>query len=423
MRRLLERLVCFFERRAAPTMVALISLVVLAGALYSVHLGSNLPYPDERDYYNLTTNIVADFQYSVDGVHPTAFRPPGYPLLLSLFVLLGADIVYLRTLNFVALGLCMYLLYRILMRDSSRLAATVGVLLVVCYPVLFYAAGTLYPQTIASALLLLIVFLLMGKPKSYGVFILSGALLGYLILTCPFFALILPMLALCVVCPRRAHEARGMVLSIAVCGLLVGPWCARNYAVFGGFAFVSSTSGLNLLFGNSENTTPNAGATVDISRYEAAAAALDVNEVKRDAYYRSEAIAFMLNHKGRTAKLYCRKVLNYFHYRNTLGTKQEASLLKNVIMLVTYGPLLLLFVLRVLVMKRLRLTRLEASFIVMYIASGLLYAIFFTRIRLRLPFDMLLIGVVAAFVGRVLHGWLSKPGAVAETSPDQGEGA
>jgi len=406
MQRISRQLVNFIERKNKLVLLVLVSTVVLSGTLYSFSLGNNLRYIDEKVYYKLGTNIVTSHQYSFDGEHPTAYRPPGYPLILSLFIFLGAGIVHLRILNFVALGLCMYLLHKILKERSSPFAGTVGALFVVCYPVLFYAAGTLYPQTIGSLLFLVIIFLLARNTKSYRTFVILGFLFGYLILTIPTFVFVLFVIAMWFYSSKSSIGKKGISTTIFIAFSLVGVWSTRHYTVFKSFVFVSSNSGFMMLTGNSENTTPNAGPAVDISKYEAEATQLQLNEAERDSYYRSKAIVWILSHKVKALKLFFLKFLNYFNYRNDLATKSEASSAKDILMLVTYGPLLLLFVSRILVMRLLKPSAFEVLLIILYVLSAFFYAIFFTRIRYRLPFDFLLIGVAAMFVQDILHIWL-----------------
>lgn len=397
----------FIERKNKLILLVLVSAVVLSGTLYSFSLGNNLRYMDERVYYNLGTNIITSHQYSLDGKEPTVYKPPGYPLILSLFILLGANIVHLRILNFVALGLCMYLLHKILKKQSSPFAATVGALLVICYPVLFYTAGILYPQTIGSFLFLLIIFFLTRKTKSYRIFLLSGLLFGCLILTIPSFVFLLFVFALWLFFSERSiKRVKEILIMITVAFLLISIWPARNYAVFNSFVFPTSHTGLNLLLGNSENTSPSGDWRADISKYTEEAHHRQLNQIETDAFYKTKAIEWISEHKLKALKLYLLKFLNYFHYRNELATKSEASLAKDILMFVTYGPLLLLFVSRILFMKRFRISAFVALLIIAYISSGFFHAIFITRIRYRLPFDFLLIGVAAMFVQDILHIWL-----------------
>lgn len=404
----IKKSVSLIEQKSRYILAVLVSAVILSGALYSVYLGNNLRYDDENDYYKLATNIVLIHQYSSDGKNPDAFRPPGYPLFLSLFMFLGANIVCLRILNFIALAACIYLLYKIIEKQSSPFAAIVSAILVVCYPVMFYAAGTLYPQTLTSFLFLLIIYLLTGNTDSNKIFFLTGLLFGCLILTDPTFIFALFIFAAWFLFFKERTKAKKFLITIITSFLVIGVMSARNYAVFGSFVFVSSNAGYVLLVGNSENTTPNAGPNADISKYIKEAERLNLKDIELDEYYKSKAIEFILSHKKQAIKLYFQKFLNHFNYRNELATKIEESSAKDFLMLVTYGPLLLLFIFRIFLARLFKLSSFEFLLISLYFAKAFFMAIFFTRIRYRLPFDFLLIGVVAMFLSNFFNLWLAK---------------
>jgi hypothetical protein len=188
--------------------------------------------------------------------------------------------------------------------------------------------------------------------------------------------------------------------------MLLGGWTVRNYLVFDTFVFISTNSGENLLVGNSENTTPNAGRTVDITRYKTEAESL--GEVERDHYYRTQALEFMLAHKAHTVRLYFMKVLNHFNYRNDLKTYEATSTTKDLVLMLTYGPLLLLLILRLVMYKLYKLSPFEILLVFLYLSNAFVSAIFFTRIRFRLPFDFLLIILAALFLEQLVRGELLK---------------
>lgn len=81
-----------------------------------------------------------------------------------------------------------------------------------------------------------------------------------------------------------------------------------------------------------------------------------MSEVERDNYYRSEAISFIKANKSRALILYLQKLLNHFSYRNELATKAEASRFKDIVMLITFYPLLLLIGIRFALFKRYHLS-------------------------------------------------------------------
>jgi hypothetical protein len=192
---------------------------------------------------------------------------------------------------------------------------------------------------------------------------------------------------------RRQVKMRAAGCLVLMAAFVMGTWALRNYRIYQVPLFGAANSGHNLLLGNSENTTPNGGSSTDISRYSGVSG----NEIERDAYYRRKAVDFIIEHKARSAELYALKVLNYFNYRNNLVARSEMSSFKDMVMLLTYGPLLLLFFVRIAI-RRIALSPLERFIAILYLSNAFFAAIFFTRIRFRIPFDFLLLLVDAGFI-------------------------
>ncbi len=372
------------------------TLLILAGAAYSYYLGDELRYIDEEDYHQLTVRLVQEGSYSPDGHRLTAYRPPGYPLVLAPFVFLGAGVHELRLLNFLALALSLYLLHLLMKRQEGQLASVIGILLFVGYPVLFYAAGTLYPQTVATCLFLLILHLLTLTSAPGWKFWLGGFLFGFLVLMVPTFIFALFVWAAWYWIMHKRQGMKKALIAVLSALVIISLWTIRNYSVYGTFVFISTNSGMNLFIGNSENAKPNSGLNLALSQYDDQIKKM--NEVERDAFYRAKALHWMSENKMAALKLYCLKVLNYFNYRNELYTSSEASPVNNLIMLITWGPLLFLFVCRLLFIGKFKPSSFEMLLLALYLGSAFFHAIFFTRIRFRLPFDPLLIMVVAIFL-------------------------
>lgn len=398
---LLSSPIPYLEKNKRPILGLVITLYVLAGVIYSLYLGSNFRYlPDEVDYFTLASNLAFKGQYSLDGSQLTAYRPPGYPLFLAPFRLLGMNIIGLRMVNFFVLGFCIFILYKILQEQFSSLAGLIAALLVALYPVVFYTAGTLYPQTLASLLLILSIYLFTSEPAQNWKILLAGLLAGWLILTVPTFIFLLLVLALWSWIYQKERITARISLLLVPAILVVGAWSLRNFAVFNTFVFVSTNSGENLLLGNSENTTPNGGRTIDFSSYERQAAGL--NEVQRDQYFRDQAISYIKAHKLTSLKMYFLKLVNFFNYRNELVTNSEASTASDILLLVTFGLLLLLALIRLALSKSLPLTPFEILLTAIYVVGALVSAVFFTRIRFRVPLDFMLIMLVGVFIGGIL---------------------
>lgn len=378
--------------------------------MYSIRLGNNLRFQDERDFYAIARNLAEGKGYSIDGINPTAYRAPGYPLFLAIFAKLGAGVFFCRMLNFLFLAGTMILIFIIASREAGRWAGVISLLLILLYPVLFFTASTLYAQTLGTFLLISTIFLLTyvdvtTKSKAVLLGAATGFLQGWLMLTIPGFIPTFFVISVWFLIARRElFLSRRIITSLVmfiIAFLFFFFWAVRNYRTFHRFILMTTNEGITLLHGNSEFATPNSGASTDISQYLPGAEGL--NEVEQNEYFRSQAIRWILNNKGRAIKLYFWKVFNWFNYRNKLAQKSEASRLREFVMLMTYLPLLLLFLIRLVLTRRFRLARIEWLFLILYIINAFTYAVFHTRIRYRLPFDVGMITVVAIFLNNLIQ--------------------
>lgn len=371
--------------------------------LLALHSGDQLRYPDELDYSRLAQSLQAGKGYVTAEGQPTAYRPPGWPLVLSALYQISPHPVAAKLLNALALACAAWLLSILVARiaPEGRLFAP---LLVLLYPLGWYTATTLYPQVFGTTLLCAILVLLTNGSHAAARYCTAGILLGFLILTIPAFLLVTPLLVAALFFQNRKTPgafAGRAALCLLLAALVVAPWSLRNSRVLGGHILVSTNSGENLLLGNSENTGPNTGVNVDLAHYHAALTGM--NEVEADARLTKFAEAWVLENPGAAAKLYLLKVLNYFNFRNEMHVKSEQSPLRNAIMFLSYYPLLLVSILRLAAHRRYPISSAEIALYLLYFGNAFVSAVFFTRIRFRVPFDMLLIGIAAIVLGLIVR--------------------
>ncbi len=376
-------------------------LLFMLAALVSLKSGDALRYPDEKDYHQLAQNLLSGAGYINAESQPTAFRPPGYPLILGCLYHGWPSPLAAKLFNSLALALSAWLISLLVARvvPEGRLFVP---LLFLLYPLFLYAGSTLYPQTIGMLLLVAALLCLSQSPSTATAFATAGLLLGFLILTIPSFFLFIPFVAAYpfTVSPQtRSRQFRLVLLGLLCVALVVSPWTLRNALQFKRFLPVSANSGLMLLAGNSENTTARGGITVDISRYQADTEGMD--EITRDAFFKRSAFTWIAAHPGRASGLYLRKVAHYFDFRETLFVRSEGSAFRNWLLFFTYYPLLALALVRIALWRRYRFSRPEALLYLFYFGNAFLSALFFTRIRYRIPFDAILIALAALFLGRL----------------------
>jgi hypothetical protein len=406
---MLARVAALLSYECAPLVLFAGSAAIALGT--GCLLNSSFTWADERDYYTFAANLFAHSMYSADGHTLTAYRPPGYAFFLSLWFYLGSGLAFLRRVN---LGLWLFsavLTFKVTEALVGRRAAMASVALVLAYPVLLYTATFLYPQILGADLFLIFLYLhVTYREQTVASTAAEGLVFGVLLLTLPFFAFALP--AFLVAIMRRAGSRALLLVALAM--VPVSLWSVRNYLAFGRVVLIGTEAGEAFMVGNSQHTAAMAALNADLSSEKAAANALKLDEAQRDHFFRGAALRWIAHHPAQWAALYAQKFLNWFNFRNTLATTEESSRLKWAVLFVTWYPLLLLALCRVVFDSRL-LSEDEICLCVAYMFCAAAYAVFFTRIRYRVPFDYIVIILAAGFCGRHLQGLshISRPTFVA----------
>jgi hypothetical protein len=379
--------------------VAAASLVCLVlGCAFAVKAGSALPYPDEQEYFKLATNVANHASFSYDGIHATAYRPPGYPLFLSVLRAAGVGVVGLRVAGAVVLALSILLLYVVLRRVYGPRLTVLTCCITAIYPLLLYTATRLYPQALSLALLLGSLIAgqnALSSASRRGRLVwaaLAGLLGGAQLLTVPPVGLLLLAIALLVTVARRSGA---LIVALAVGALLAVGWGVRNYEAMHAVVPISTNTGLNLLIGNSEHATPSSGLQANVSRYMRYATSHHLGEVPANTYYLHAAERWVVHHPLRDAVLYAGKVAYDFAPINRLHTASEASGATALVSAVTYLPFLALFALRIVAVaiRRSRLMPSEMLMVAIVVGNALVQAITMSRVRYRVPTDPFIMAI------------------------------
>lgn len=386
----------------APWLVGLAcGLLCLLAAAVALQSGNQTRWPDEGIYVAIAKGLAHGQGFLNDKGEVSAFRPPGYPFAVSLVFRISESVLLVKCLGVLALTATAWLL-ALLAQTVAPKACALAPCLVLAYPVLAYTSSTLTPQILGSLFLVAGLLLVFRFPRQGGAAAAAGALFGALILIIPSFALVMAGLGLVLAFARfwvRTYSLRYLVILYLAMAVVVTPWVVRSSLLFGEFVFISTNSGINLLFGNSPNARSNSGV-VDISAFEPAT---PLGEVALDRHYKQAAIQWIKSQPLDALRLYAGKVANYFNYRNDISTTSESSKAANVLMFVSYYPLLLIALVRLALWRRYRFSFPELLLYLIYFGNALLAAVVYTRVRYRLPFDFLLIAMVSIFAGRILQ--------------------
>ncbi len=396
------------ERGSRLIVGVLITATLIAGCAFSYTRGDQLPYIDEVDYQHIAENLVRTGFYSNDGIEPNADRAPVLPFAMAALHACGAGVFQWRIMNYVFYCLTLWVLYLLVSnhrgerRRLYRFAGALAVILASAYPVLFYSASTLFPQTIGAFLFVLILFLLQGASGNIWRWSVIGCVFGVLLLTIPMFLFTLPVVSAWILANHRREGIRAMFAMLTSCAVVVSIWTIRNYVVFAVFIPLTTSSGAALLWGNSPDATIGGAEVEYLQRaYEKSG---KLNQAETDRLLQRFAIEQMQGRKLAVLGFYFLKVLNHFSFVNDHYAKSEVSIWKTVVMAITYLPLLAVLLVRLALYKRYPLSSFEFLLIAIYIFAAFSYAIFHTRIRYRLPYDYALISTIAIF----MTDWIDK---------------
>ena len=374
-----------------------------------VMFGGELRFSDEIEYDTISETILSCGVFGYSCEMPTAYRPPGYVFFLSALKLIHNNLIFVQAAQIILWTASALLASEIANRLADKEAAAVAFILALGYPTFVFTATTLYPQTLLAFLLLTTLCLLFCRKREAFTFwrlVALGVAMAWLVLTNPLALIYLPFF-LAVAYFYQAVPLRQCVAILMAVIIPLAIWIYRNDNAIGARFAISTSTGINLLLGNSEHTEPNKGVNIDLSSYLDASS--NMTEAERDTYLRDQAFNWIASNPGRAAKLYTHKFLNYFNYTNQFATTDQQSTLRDMVLFITYYGLLGLLVLRLVFAGRRQLIREEWIFWAIYIGAGLAYSIFFNRIRFRMPFDYLLVIVVSLWLNQVLKQLSSWP--------------
>ncbi len=392
------------SRRIKAVLIAVIVVLSVGILGYAWSLGTPMKYPDERQYVEIATSLVQGQGFELNGL-PTAYRPPVWPMVIAFFLAIGLPQSLLSVVPALAMIAAAVVASILGVRFTrSPWGAVVGVLMLL-YPLNIYTAVRLYPQALATLFVVLIWLAAdwsvdgqLSTQRRRLAFIATGLIGSLLALSVPTLAF--TALAVCGWVVWRSKHDRLAAVSCAL-GAFVAPicvWMVRNASVLGGFVPLSTSNGVNLILGNSPNTTGSSGVDVDISGPASGTAGM--GEVERDAFLRDKALEWIVSNPSDALSLYASKVLNYFSPYNQPVTAAEGGAGLRWIAILSFLGLVTCVFFRLWLTRYLPVRPSESLFLSLFIVNAFVMALHFTRTRFRQPLDSIL--VVEAGIGVIL---------------------
>ncbi len=373
------------QRRVLTFLLIIIVLAIALRAGFVSTLEEEIYWPDPTYYDTVAWRIA-----SGEPLGNAVGRAPMQAFLMAVpYSVVGHSYQGARYFQALLGGLIPLLVFLITRRLRNAQTGLLAALLAAIYPYYIYAAGTLYATQTTTILLLAVIYLAVRARQEPGfwVFAAQGVSLGALILTRSIALALVPIAFLWNLRGRRPIISAFLVCITA--SAVVAPWTARNYRATGEFILVSVGGGRELIRGN------NPGALA--SPYLWARMPEDFRDSIRGLPYAEwdrrcfdEAFAHMRETPGTTARLYGAKLLNlYRFYPNTVTDNRFTETRTKWIAILSYGPIFLLGLFGIWIERRR-----WRSYLPILATIGtltLLYPVFTTCVRYRLPIDALLI--------------------------------
>ncbi len=214
---------------------------------------------DDRDYDAIARSLVSGDGYKIDG-NLTAYRLPGYPLLLAgTYALFGdtkAPIRILQAMSDVVSCLLLFAIGKKLFSEKIGLLAAAALAL---FPIQILYVSHLMTETLFTTLFLLIIFLAI-KEKQESNWLRNNLILGVLI---GVSALVRPTILLFPILiflwrwrdgvPLRTNSRALVVVGFAAF-LALSPWLVRNYVEFQRVSLTSNV-GVNFWIGSHQDAS------------------------------------------------------------------------------------------------------------------------------------------------------------------------
>ena len=252
-----------FARRLLP----LLALGLGLRLIYGLAIAGDAPLLGDGLEFNQLAGLLADgrgyiqpgpFEASGEEL-PTADKPPLYPMVVALFMLVGGNGYEVQHVAGAVIGTATVAAVGLLGRRVG--GDRVGLLaagLAAAYPLLIAADGSLRSESLYAlmiALVLVAAYRLADRPTT-GRAAAAGALIALAALTRSEAVVLIALLVLpmALLAAGRRRAVRLTAVAAAVCLLVLAPWLARTWAAFDRPVFVSTNSGGLLAGANCDKT-------------------------------------------------------------------------------------------------------------------------------------------------------------------------
>jgi 4-amino-4-deoxy-L-arabinose transferase-like glycosyltransferase len=210
---------------------------------------------DGYEYHRLATSLSEGKGYINETGKPTTSRPPGWPLLLMVFyIIFGSTQFVARIVGLLLSTVTVILSYLLASKIYSEKIGRITGLIQTVFLGQFAYISSMHSEPLQGLLVILFLYFLIKK--TFFDRIMSGIILGWLVLTRPSH-IILILVVFIYFTHKKFFICKieyFITVFVSMC-IIVLPWTIRNYHAKGKFILVSTNSEINILIGNNPYAT------------------------------------------------------------------------------------------------------------------------------------------------------------------------
>ena len=313
-------------------MVCLLGVAFLFRVIWAAYSDWQ-PLPGDDAYrYDFAARALAEGKgyIHINGA-PTAFWPPGYPLLLAaVYRLFGASVVTAQLLNIVLGTATVGLVYAVGRRTLGATAGLVGAGIVAGFPSLVFFTAVTMSEVAFTFFVLLAVYLLLRDAQEHTgprmwFLIGTGLVIGYAALV-RGQALLLPLVFvpfwLRAGFDRRQVFDKLVALALGI-GLIIAPWTIRNAVALDAPVLLATNAGVDFWIGHNEKASGR-GQRAD----EIVFARPELTTVEREVWANAEGfrrgLRYALTHPVEEVSLLFKKLF-WLYYNDEEGLAWNES--------------------------------------------------------------------------------------------------